>query len=316
VCWNAATEPFSKLLALIMSCLYITHIMACLLYMNGHPYHDLTNGEMGEQCGTHGACGWVHKQGFDHYPANSQNFFEEAYVAKYVTALYYASTQITTVGFGDISATTIQERLYAVFSQIFGGFMFGYLLGNISTILSNENQAALNHSRYLEELHHFMKAEGIPAPLHRKVMQYIESRYAKPLIHDEERLFKELPPRLLGEIAVHRHGLAVEQLELFADLKYTTLYHLCARINLVSYMQGETISNIGAHADKMFCVKEGTVHVAHAKSTMSMRSSHDLEQEDLAVVAVSQVRQHKLTQALCFLRHFPTTDRSRSAKGN
>jgi hypothetical protein len=52
----------------------------------------------------------------------------------------------TTVGFGDISATTIQERLYAVFSQIFGGFVFGFLLSRISKVLSDDNSALSAHS--------------------------------------------------------------------------------------------------------------------------------------------------------------------------
>lgn len=38
--------------------------------------------------------------------------------------MYWAFTTLATVGYGDISATTVAERIYAIFAQIVGGFVF------------------------------------------------------------------------------------------------------------------------------------------------------------------------------------------------
>ena len=56
-------------------------------------------------------------------------------------------------------------------------------------------------------------------------------------MHDERRLFQELPPALRGEIAVHRHGNSIEALPFCSDLDYATLAHLCTRIHYVAYVQ-------------------------------------------------------------------------------
>ena len=111
-------EPISKLFMLIVWIAGITHIMACLLYFVGHPWWDA--GDV--RCQEHGVCGWVTAQGwqeetFDPGGVDTGNGHSTVYT-KYVTALYYASTQITTVGFGDISAATTFERLFSVFSQM------------------------------------------------------------------------------------------------------------------------------------------------------------------------------------------------------
>lgn len=248
-------DPISKMFMLILTIVGITHLMACSLYFIGHPYFDDVN-----MCNEHGICGWVAQQGWQHHRKDGATF-ESLVYTKYVTALYYASTQITTVGFGDISAVTTLERMFSVFSQMFGGFVFGYVLGNISTLLANENLAATTHGSYMETLHHFMKSEGIPPPLHHKVMTYMEARYPNPLSFDEARLWSELPPTLRGEIAVHRHGHMVEKGTLFQNLEYATLSLLCQRIDLVSFMEGDTVTTAGARADRIFMVKVGNVHI-------------------------------------------------------
>lgn len=111
-------EPISKLFMLIVWIAGITHLMACLLYFVGHPWWDAGD----TRCQDYGICGWVTAQNWQAEPFDSGKGYTGSGAAtvftKYVTALYYASTQITTVGFGDISAATTFERLFSVFSQM------------------------------------------------------------------------------------------------------------------------------------------------------------------------------------------------------
>ena len=80
-------EPISKLLMMIMSIAGITHFMACLLYFTGHPYFD--DDTMCSLDDGRDTCGWVKLQGW------SSQSGETEIAAKYVTALYYASTQVS-----------------------------------------------------------------------------------------------------------------------------------------------------------------------------------------------------------------------------
>lgn len=85
-------EPISRMFAMIITCIYITHIMACMLYINGHPLFDDP-----KQCQEHGHCGWVTQQDWQAYhESEGGGLMSQIAVAKYITALYYASTQITT----------------------------------------------------------------------------------------------------------------------------------------------------------------------------------------------------------------------------
>ncbi len=55
---------------------------------------------------------------------------------EYIKAFYWAMTTLTTVGYGDISARTPLQMLYAAFTQLVGVGVFGFILSNVASLLS------------------------------------------------------------------------------------------------------------------------------------------------------------------------------------
>ena len=44
---------------------------------------------------------------------------------KYISSFYWAYSTVTTVGYGDVHALTVLERLFCVVAMVIGGFIFG-----------------------------------------------------------------------------------------------------------------------------------------------------------------------------------------------
>jgi hypothetical protein len=55
----------------------------------------------------------------------------------YIASYYFTVTTITTVGYGDITATQTQERSVAIFLMIFGVVAFSFATGTLSSILAS-----------------------------------------------------------------------------------------------------------------------------------------------------------------------------------
>lgn len=55
----------------------------------------------------------------------------EADPHKYVTALYFAVSTVATVGFGDITAVTLREKVVATITMLIGATIFGYMLSSM-----------------------------------------------------------------------------------------------------------------------------------------------------------------------------------------
>ena len=56
---------------------------------------------------------------------------------KYITACYFIMTTISTVGYGDISASTRLERFFMIILMLIGVSSFTFISGALSSILSN-----------------------------------------------------------------------------------------------------------------------------------------------------------------------------------
>lgn len=58
----------------------------------------------------------------------------------YLDSIYWSLTTMTTVGYGDISATNLREMMYATIIMIAGKLLYGFLLGSVvSTLFSMES---------------------------------------------------------------------------------------------------------------------------------------------------------------------------------
>jgi voltage-gated potassium channel Kch len=57
----------------------------------------------------------------------------------YMAAIYWSIQTLLTVGYGDITAKTTEEMLIAVSWMILGGFFYTFAIGNLTSVLSNQN---------------------------------------------------------------------------------------------------------------------------------------------------------------------------------
>jgi hypothetical protein len=53
----------------------------------------------------------------------------------YVTSFYFTVTTIMTVGYGDITAISLMERLLCILLMLIGVVAFSYATGSISSII-------------------------------------------------------------------------------------------------------------------------------------------------------------------------------------
>ena len=87
----------------------------------------------------------------------------------YTTGLYWTVTTITTVGYGDISATNTAERIVASIIMIIGVIAFSFSTGSLSSIIQNVDSRQAEYRKRLEILKQLKKNFNIGDKLYNEL---------------------------------------------------------------------------------------------------------------------------------------------------
>ena len=129
----------------IIAIVLIAHVLGCLWYLtgtstqtlgDGTQIHGWTSRQLGwRNCET--AADATHSDVLS--CSDDKMYASEA--TRYLTALYWAITTVSTVGYGDIVAWTDYERLFAFMSTLVGVMAFATLSGTFSSIIMSTKGA-------------------------------------------------------------------------------------------------------------------------------------------------------------------------------
>lgn len=82
-------------------------------------------------------------------------------IEMYTIGLYWTITTITTVGYGDISATNTAERIVACIIMVIGVIAFSFSTGSLSSIIQNVDSRQAAYRQRLDVLKELRKNYGI-----------------------------------------------------------------------------------------------------------------------------------------------------------
>ena len=89
------------------------------------------------------ACGWYYAgilSNKEHYQNNwikTQDLLNQEWTIQYMSAFYWSTVTVMTVGYGDITPQNNLERLVCLFVILFGGMIFPYSINSIGSIIED-----------------------------------------------------------------------------------------------------------------------------------------------------------------------------------
>jgi hypothetical protein len=102
-----------------------THIIACFWLFIGKETTDLDCLDPPDFLSLE-HCPWVYRQFYSDQSAQSL----------YVASIYWATQSLSTVGYGDIQARTLEEQVFAIFVMVGGVSWYAYIIGSISNTMA------------------------------------------------------------------------------------------------------------------------------------------------------------------------------------
>jgi CRP-like cAMP-binding protein len=198
------------------------------------------------------ACGWLALGKIDDKL--------DAYT-NYLKALYWTMTTITTIGYGDITPSTNPQTIYTMFVELTGAGMYGYIIGNLASMLANSDLARTQFRAKMEKIQTFMQYRDVPAELQDNIRTYYDYLWNNRRGFDESAVLDELPSTLKLQVALHLNKDIIEKVPMFNGAPDDLIRQIVLNLKPVLYTPGDFIFRKGEMGDQMYFISRGKVEI-------------------------------------------------------
>jgi CRP-like cAMP-binding protein len=174
--------------------------------------------------------------------------------SQYLTAFYFSLVTLSTVGYGDISPDTPLEKKFVVFSIMVGAFMYAYIIGEFSDLISNIKKEKSLFDAKMRSVNDLLAYIDSPLELRSKVQDFYEFKFQNKEGVD---FVNELPIAMQTQIVKHRWGSLISRVPFFKGLKDGTIVELCKRMTKFMVSPGDLIMEVGEHHDELLILSKG-----------------------------------------------------------
>lgn len=193
------------------------------------------------------ACGWMHA----------------AMETDYLTALYWSVTTLTTVGYGDITpdVTKLTQTVYTMVVMFLGVGFYGYIIGNITTLLHRmDMKRAMYHSK-INQLNTFLQYRQVPSSVKHRILDYYDYLWQNRKGFDEKRLLRDLPHSLQVALSMSLKRDLIAKVPFFQQADDLLIKDIAGRLRPIVFTPNDTIFLEGDKAHSMYFVGKGLIEI-------------------------------------------------------
>lgn len=177
----------------------------------------------------------------------------------YCAALYHATMTLTTIGYGDVIATTDTERWFSVLIQLVGASLYAYIVGVASGIVASMNKEKMHFQETMDELNDFMEDQGLSDDLTVRLREFFNHSRGMEKLRVYNNLLSRMSPGLRGEVAMLAYGKMLEAVPYFEGMGETFITAIAVKLTATALSPGEMVVAGGVPADGLYFVADGVV---------------------------------------------------------
>lgn len=191
---------------------------------------------------------WITRSGFVDYKDH------EIYIA----SIYWAITTLTSVGYGDIHPYNSSEKIFTCFVVILGIFVYSYMVGSLTNLVSNLDSRKSKLRKKIEILQNVTDEYKVGDTLYKKLANAIEYEHTHSRKEVDE-LIDSLPSKLKSQLLIVIHRKIIESNSFFEDKPTFFVAWVAPRLKPLRVEAGDIIYRENDYATDMHFIANGTV---------------------------------------------------------
>ncbi|XP_071519496.1 voltage-gated delayed rectifier potassium channel KCNH8 isoform X3 [Panulirus ornatus] len=251
---------------LMLSFTLVAHWLACVWYAIAEDEMQNPQAEIG----------WIYD-----LAERLETHVENVTIAeKYVTALYFTCSSLTSVGFGNVSANTNREKIFSIVTMLIGALMHATVFGNVTSIIQRMYLRRSLYQTKWRDLKDFLSLNQIPKELRQRMQDYFQTMWSLNQGIDIHETLKEFPEELRGDISMHIHR-EILSLPIFETASQGCLKLLSLHIRNNFCAPGEYLVHRGDALQYIFYLCNGSMEVVMDDMVVAILGKGDLVGSDV-----------------------------------
>lgn len=120
----------------------------------------------------------------------------------YLSAFYFCSYTMTSVGYGDIGPKNLFERSVCTVIILAAGLCWAYVLGEVCAIVSDMNSESQAFRKKMTDLNTMMWEQGLPYELRCRLRSFFLQNRHQALYVTRQKLRDSMSPQLQSEVCI------------------------------------------------------------------------------------------------------------------
>lgn len=180
---------------------------------------------------------------------------------RYLQSIYWVIETLTTIGYGETTPVTNTQRIFALCVMLCGVAVYGYVIGNVASMLAKRDPAKAQYFENLDQLNAFIKYRRLPAETRRRIQDYYTHVWQERLGFDESQFLETLPSGLRREVEMHLKQQVLRRIPIFSSLPTEFVDAVALSLKPDIYVPGEFICRAGEEGDRMYFLITGVLEV-------------------------------------------------------
>ncbi|KAG6711354.1 hypothetical protein I3842_05G049000 [Carya illinoinensis] len=192
--------------------------------------------------------------------ASNPNFRETGLSVRYISAMYWSITTMTTVGYGDLHAVNTAEMIFIIFFMLFNLGLTAYIIGNMTNLVVEGTRRTMEFRNSIEAASNFVRRNRLPLRLREQILAYMCLRFKAESLN-QQQLIEQLPKSIYTSICQHLFLPTVENVYLFKGISKETLLILVAKMKAEYIPPREDVVMQNEAPEDVYIIVSGQVEI-------------------------------------------------------
>ena len=205
-------------------------------------------------------CMFIYLLDSSDYPNWTTSNFDDSNTRNYISGFYFSLTTIITVGYGDVTPLSYNERLYTIILMIIGVCLYSMVLSILSSLFEDFQTKEKNNKKNIYLLDELRNKYHIPEEIYHKVLRYL--KYTSVInSKDNNLLMNSLPKYYKCALLYEIHGESLNNINIFKGQSNEFKFQSVLFLKELNLIKGEFLIQSGDIVEEFYMVKKGILQI-------------------------------------------------------